>query len=98
MPTALRPATADDLAAIHALNAVIEAHDAIPIRTPLEEFLEWRDEPHLSLADDVRLIEHDGAVVGWGRVWHWPSGEREERAYLFGGVDPSHRGRGLGSR
>lgn len=92
----LRPATASDLDAIHALQRRVETHDAYPMASPIEEFREWLTDPHLDLAADTRVAEVDGAVVAWGRIWHRPSGAREERAYLLGAVDPAERGRGLG--
>ncbi len=97
MKTILRPVTAADLPALHAVQRRLEEHDGIAYATPLAEFEEWLDDPHLDLATDTRLAEVDGEVVAGGRVWHSPSGEREERAFLLGGVDPAHRRRGIGS-
>ena len=96
MTHALRAVTRDDLTAVHALCRAIEVADRIPIATPLEEFEEWLDDPHLDLAADTRLAMSGGECIAWGRVYHRPSGEREERVYLFGGVSPAHRGRGVG--
>jgi ribosomal protein S18 acetylase RimI-like enzyme len=97
MAPSLRPVTPADLPAVHALCRAIETADGLPIATPLEEFEEWLDDPHLDLAQDTRLIDHGGSPIAWGRVWHRPSGVREERAFLLGGVAPAHRGRGVGS-
>ena len=97
MDIVLRPITPADLAAVHALERRVETHDAIPIATPLEEFEEWCDDPHLDLAADTRLVEFEGRVLGWARVWHRPSPVREARTYLMGAVDPAQRGHGLGS-
>jgi len=44
----------------------------------------------------VRLAYVGDQAVGWGRIWHHPSGERLERAYVFGTVDPDWRGKGIG--
>ena len=79
------------------LHRRVEQLDRIPIATPREEFEEWLVEPYFDLAVDARLAEVEGEVAAWGRIWHQPSGEREERAYLFGSVDPAHRGKGIGS-
>jgi ribosomal protein S18 acetylase RimI-like enzyme len=95
-PTALRPVTPADFAALHALIRGIEEHDRLPVALTLEELEEWRSDPHLDLAADTRVLELDGRLVSWGRLWFRPSGEKEERAYLFGGVDGAHRGRGFG--
>ncbi|MEO6462125.1 MAG: GNAT family N-acetyltransferase, partial [Candidatus Eisenbacteria bacterium] len=93
----LRPVTAADLPVLHAVQRRIEEHDGITYATPLAEFEEWLDDPHLDLASDTRLVEVAGQVVAGGRVWHSPSGVREERAFVLGGVDPAHRRKGIGS-
>jgi ribosomal protein S18 acetylase RimI-like enzyme len=93
----LRPIQPSDLPAIHRLQRRIEQLDGIPVATPLEEFEGWLTEPHLALEADTRLAEVAGEPVGWGRIWHQPSGEREERAYMLGAVDPASRGKGIGS-
>lgn len=97
MEPALRPIRPEDLEAVHRLNLRCEAHDGFPLVTPLDEFRQWLDDPHLDLAADTRLVEAEGDVVAWGRIWHRPSAEREARAVLMGAVDPGHRGRGIGS-
>jgi len=97
MAPRLRPVTSSELPAVHALCRAIEAADGVPVATPLEEFQEWLEDPHLDLAADTRLVEEDGAPVAWGRIWHRPSGERQERAFMLGGVASAHRGRGIGS-
>ena len=97
MTAELRPATAADLEEIHQVNRRVEQHDSIPLVTPVEEFVDWLDDPHLDLAHDTRVAMVDGAIVGYGRVWHRPSGEREERAFVVGGVDPEFRRRGVGT-
>ena len=97
MTIELRPASPHDIPAIHALNRRIETGDHIPIVTPIEEFEEWINDPHFSFEDDSRLALVDGDVVGFARLWHRPSTEVQSRAFLVGGVDPSHRRRGIGS-
>jgi ribosomal protein S18 acetylase RimI-like enzyme len=93
----MRPITSTDLAAVHALERRIEVHEGRPLATPYAEFEEWLWDPFLDLARDTRLVELDGAVVAWARVWCRDEREREARAYLFGGVDPAHRQQGIGS-
>jgi GNAT superfamily N-acetyltransferase len=93
----LRPITPADLPAVHALCRAIEAADGVPVTTPLEEFHDWLDDPYLDMAADTRLVEEDGRPIAWGRIWHRPSGVREERAFTLGGVAAEHRGRGVGS-
>jgi mycothiol synthase len=97
MEIVLRAIRPEDLASIHRLQRRAELHDGLPMATPAEEFEGWLDEPHFDLATDSRVVEVDGEVAGWGRVWHRPSGTREERAYLPGAVDPAHRTKGIGS-
>jgi len=92
----LRPVTAADLRAVHALERRIEVHEARPLVTPYEEFAEWLADPFLDLDRDTRLIERDGSVIAWGRVWCRDDREREARAFLFGGVDPAYRRQGIG--
>jgi ribosomal protein S18 acetylase RimI-like enzyme len=86
-----------ELAAIHELHHRIEAHDRIPVVMPLEEVEGWAHEPHLDLERDLRVVRIGERLAAWGRIWHQPSGVREERAYVFGAVDPELRGRGIGS-
>jgi mycothiol synthase len=95
--THFRAVCSSDLDAIHRLQRGIESRDQIPVVTPRQEFEHWLDEPHFDLEQDSRLAEIAGEVVAWGRVFHQPSGEREERALLFGGVHPQHRRTGIGS-
>ena len=97
-PAELRAATPADFVTLHALHARIERHDRLPLSTPLEEFEHWADDPHLVMERDTRVAEMDGVMIGWARVWFRPSGSREERAYVFGGVAPEARGRGTGTR
>ena len=91
--TALRPVTPADVPALHALILGIEQHDRLPVASTLGEIEEWQTDPHLDLARDTRVLELDGRLVAWGRIWFRPSGEKEERAYVFGGVDGAYRGR-----
>jgi GNAT superfamily N-acetyltransferase len=97
MSFSLRPILPSDLEAIHRLRRRIEEHDRMPAATPREELEEWLDEPHFEMSADARLAEIGDEVVAWGRIWHEPSGVREERAYVLGGVDPARRGAGIGS-
>jgi ribosomal protein S18 acetylase RimI-like enzyme len=97
MEPTLRSATPADIGAIHELHHRIQAHDRIPTPMSRAEFDDWLEEPHFDLAADTRVVEIDGRMTAWGRVWHHPSGVREERAYVIGGVAPEQRGRGIGS-
>jgi mycothiol synthase len=93
----LRRAAPADLPAIHALSRRIEIGDHIPMVTPLEEFMDWNDDPNFSFADDSRVTEIDGELVAYGNVWYRPSDSSQSRAFVMGGVDPAYRRRGIGS-
>ncbi len=93
---AVRPVTPADFVALPALSSGSEKHDRLPVALTLAELEEWRNDPHLDLAEDTRVLELDGRLVAWGRIWFRPSGEKDVRASLFGGVDAAHRGRGIG--
>ncbi len=92
----LEPAAPSDAEPIHALVRKSEIHDREPLVTPIQEIRELFQDPHLDPTEDVRLAVLGDRPVGWGHVWHHPSGERLERAFLFGTVDPEWRGRGIG--
>jgi mycothiol synthase len=92
-----RAATQADAGDIHQLIRAAEIHDREPLVTPLEEIIEVFEDPHVDPEQDVLLGEVHGRVVAWGRVWHHPSGDRLERAYLFGTVHPTQRRRGIGT-
>ncbi len=95
-PVHLRSATSADAETIHALVRTSEVNDREPQVASIDEIHEIFDDPHLDPKEDMRLACVDGRAVGWGYVWHHPSGERLERAYLFGTVHPDWRGRGIG--
>jgi mycothiol synthase len=97
MDIPLRPIRPADLTALHRLQVRCEVHDRFPFVTPIQELEELLDDPHFDLAADARLVESGGEVAAWGRIWHRPSGAREERAFLLGTVDPAHRGTGIGA-
>lgn len=92
----LKRVSAADASTIHDLIRRSEVFDREPLVTPIEEIREIFEDPHLDPAEDLRLATVGERAVGWGRVWHHPSGERLERAYLLGSVDPEWRGRGIG--
>jgi mycothiol synthase len=92
----LRPMTADDFPAVHALTVEADAFDGQAFVTTLEELREELDDDHIRLSDDVRLAIVDERLVGYCYAYHLPSDEREERCYLFGAVAPAYRARGIG--
>jgi mycothiol synthase len=88
---ALRP---DELPAICALHNRSEAHDGVPRVLELEELEEELEA--VSLADDLRVAEVDGALAGYAYTLLLPSDTGWERCYVLGEVDPVHRGKGAG--
>ena len=92
----LRPLEPGDAVEMHRILRASETHDRIPQVTSLAEIVEIFTEPHFDPATHGRMALRDGEPAGWGRLWHVPSGEGEERLYLEGTVHPDHRGRGAG--
>ncbi len=62
----------------------------------IEEELEhsWVD----AARDGVLAVTDDGVAVAYGLVVQPPEPQSLVRVFLFGGVDPDHRGRGIGRR
>lgn len=92
----LRPMTADDLPAVHALQVAADAFDSKPMVMTLDELSTEVDDEHVRYADDVRLAMVDGRLAGYCYTYHLPSEVRLERCYLFGTVAPPMRTRGVG--
>jgi len=97
MATELRPITLAELPTVCALHQRSQRHDGIPELLQLEQLEEELDDEHVVLATDTRLAVVDGEPVGYVQTFHLPSDVREERCYVFGAVDPVHRGKGLGT-
>lgn len=93
---ALRPMTSADLPAVHALQVGANAYDGVQEVLTLDEMVETLDDDQVRFADDVRLSEVDGHLVGYAHTFHLPSEVRLERCYVFGAVAPAWRGRGVG--
>lgn len=94
----LRPPVEADVSAMHELMTHIQRADRLPMVASLDEVAELFSSPDIDPQADLRVVEVDGALVGYGIVDHSPSGERLERAVLFGGIDPAHRKQGIGSQ
>ncbi|MDM8085442.1 GNAT family N-acetyltransferase [Cellulomonas cellasea] len=94
---AWRPLTAADVADLAALCWAVEAADAAPFRTSLEETAErfegsWK-RPEL---DTLAGFDASGRMLAFGQVTTSPGDEGTVRAFLEGGVHPDARGRGVG--
>lgn len=95
-PPDLRPPTGDDLATIHSILLRAEAADGLKRVMAFDELREELDDDRIPFRTQVRVAELHGEVVGYIYALHLPSDVKEERCYLFGNVDPVHRGQGVG--
>jgi len=92
----IRPLTLADIPDIAGLLNRYERFWNLPLLTPASEIEDDFGEPFVDPELDTRGYWLDGALVGYGLVWHRVSGAREERAILIGVVDPDFRGQGIG--
>jgi len=92
----IRPLTPADIPDIAGLLNRFERFWGMPMATPASEIEDDFEEPFIDPELDTRGYWLDGSLVGYGLVWHRPSGAREERAILIGTVDPEYRGQGIG--
>lgn len=84
-----------DLQAVCDLINESQRFDGVPQVLEVDELEEQLDDDG-ELTADVLVAEHDGRVVGFARTMHLPSSVLLERCYVFGTVQPSMRGRGIG--
>ena len=91
-----RGATPNDIEEMCALHNRSEAHDGVPRVLDVEEMREDFDDEHVVLAEDVRVALCDGELAGYAFAEYIPSDVRLERCYVWGEVDPIHRGVGVG--
>ena len=94
-----RSLTADDAATLTDLAERISARDHPTWSESLDELEEelghsWVD----PVRDGVLALDADGRAVAWGLVSSPPDPETVMRVFLSGGVDPAHRGHGIGRR
>lgn len=96
----LRALVAGDLPAVCAIAQRCQRHDGVEQVAVLEEFEEEFDDEHVVFATDTLGATDPitGELVAYAYTYHLPSDVREERCYVFGGVDPRHRRRGIGTR
>lgn len=98
--TQWRPATREDIDAIHAVHTAADAVDHPTWTTPREEIADDFDLAHLDIARDTLLaVSSDGTVIATAVVLLHPSHEDGELTiYLNGVVHPQWRRRGIGTR
>lgn len=93
-----RPATVDDIDAIHAMVVAADRVDHPTWVTPREEIADVFDLSHVDPARDTLLaIEQGGGVVAMGWAMLHPSQDAEVHAYLQGAVHLDWRRRGIGT-
>jgi mycothiol synthase len=93
-----RPASAEDVDAIHAAVAAADRVDHPTWVTPREEIADTFELSHVDAARDTLLaITPDGSVVAMGWAMLHPSQDSELHAYLQGTVHPDWRRRGIGT-
>lgn len=95
-----RPATRDDIDAIHAVYAAADRVDHPTWTTPREEIADDFDLTHVDHARDTILAETaDGTVVAMGAAFLHPSREDGElTVHINGVVHPQWRRRGIGAQ
>ncbi|MGA1361789.1 MAG: GNAT family N-acetyltransferase [Ilumatobacteraceae bacterium] len=92
----LEQVTADQFGAMAALRSAVNLADGRPMVSTEDEIAgEWTL-PYVDLARDVRAVRMDGRAVGNVFTYFLDSEEKELRCYVFGGVHPDYRGRGIG--
>lgn len=94
----LVPLGTGDVGAVHGLFRRWESYWKAPFVTSPDEILQDLSDPHLVPELDVRGVWSGKRLVAFGSVAHTPSGTRQERAHLYGRVDPACRGSGIGRR
>lgn len=83
---------------IHAVVRAIQISDGHPFPAALSELEEEQEEPHFDPSKDAVAAVDGGGIVGWAKLFHEPSGERQERVLASGGTVPDRRGEGIGSQ
>lgn len=92
-----RPATTDDIDAIFDCARAMDPVDHPNYVSTREEIAEDFEHSHVNPATDTMLgLDPDGRVLAWGFAVLSPGQETLVRSFLFGGVRPEARGRGLG--
>jgi len=91
-----RRATLDDVDALTELSAALAAADHPEWTETRDEIAEELGHSWMHLEADSAVAEADGQLVAYGLQVQPPAPESIVRSIAFGGVRPSHRGRGIG--
>ena len=86
-----------DLAKMATLLTKVFTFDGLVIVQSHEELEEELSGPYCHLENDVIVVEKNSKIVGIGYTIFLPSETKEERCYIFGGVDPDFRRQGIGT-
>jgi mycothiol synthase len=86
-----------DLAKMATLLTKVFTFDGLVIVQSHEELEEELSGPYCHLENDVIIVEKNSEIVGIGYTIFLPSETKEERCYIFGGVDPDFRRQGIGT-
>lgn len=92
----LEQVTPADFVGIAALRTAVNTVDGRPMVSTADEISEEWTPPYVDLLRDVRVVREHGRIVGNVFTYFLDSEEKELRCYVFGGVHPDHRGRGIG--
>lgn len=94
-----RSATADDIDAIHAVQAAADAIDHPTWTTPREDIAEMFELSHVDTArDTIVAVTAEREVVAYGLATRHPSTTERVQVSLQGAVAPVWRRRGIGRR
>lgn len=86
-----------DLAKMANLLTRVFTFDGLVLVQSHEELEEEFSGPYCHLENDVIVVEQNSEIIGIGYTIFLPSETREERCYIFGGVDPDFRRQGIGT-
>ena len=92
----MRPLEFDDIDALLDLHIRSQIHDSFPFAASRAELIEDWESEAFDPEKHSRVISVGDRLLAFGHIWHQPSGVQLERAYLWGHIDPEHRGSGLG--
>jgi ribosomal protein S18 acetylase RimI-like enzyme len=92
-----RAATIEDVDAIHSTQKLMDTADHPTWTTPRSEIVDDFENPRIDLATDTLLaLAADGTVIAWGLTSLSAGQDTRVQSYVFGGVHPAWRGRGIG--
>lgn len=97
MTVALRAFAESDAARLAEIATASNIADGRPVVVTQTEILEEFVPPNVEPADDVIVAVDGDTIVGYGFTYMLHNPDGDERCYVFGHVEPSARGRGIGT-